>query len=76
MSLRKLPEIKADANLPGALSHTIPVNSITEGAGFLGDLGRLATGRRGTHGRCSRLCCAEPNYHRRLASAPSLCKTG
>ena len=34
------------ANLPGALSHTIPVNSITEGAGFLGDLGRLATGRR------------------------------
>ncbi|HMY88898.1 MAG TPA: hypothetical protein PLR40_16195, partial [Microthrixaceae bacterium] len=34
------------ANLPGALSHTIPVNSITEGAGPLGDLARLATGRR------------------------------
>ncbi|UDY37275.1 S8 family serine peptidase [Dermatobacter hominis] len=34
------------ANLPAALSHTIPVNSVTEGSGFLGDLGATLTGRR------------------------------
>ncbi|MFZ4517801.1 MAG: FG-GAP-like repeat-containing protein [Microthrixaceae bacterium] len=33
-------------NLPAALEHTIPVNSVTEGAGFLGDLGSRAIGRR------------------------------
>ncbi len=33
-------------NLPGALSHTIPVNSVTEGSGFLGDVVTVLTGRR------------------------------
>ena len=36
------------ANLPSAMNHTIPVNSVTEAYEFLGDLGVLATGRRDT----------------------------
>lgn len=36
------------ANLPGALNHTIPVNSVTEAMSFLGDIGSLATGKRDT----------------------------
>ncbi|MBS1838597.1 MAG: hypothetical protein JST64_12975, partial [Actinobacteria bacterium] len=35
-------------NLPGALSHTIPVNSITEQGRFLGDTARQLLGRRDT----------------------------
>ena len=33
-------------NLPAALDHTIPVNSVTEGNGPLGDIGTKVTGRR------------------------------
>lgn len=36
------------ANLPAALNHTIPVNSVTEAMDFLGDIGPMATGRRDT----------------------------
>ncbi len=36
------------ANLPVALNHTIPVNSVTEAMSFLGDIGPLATGKRDT----------------------------
>lgn len=36
------------ANLPAALNHTIPVNSVTESMALLGDLGRLSTGTRDT----------------------------
>lgn len=36
------------ANLPAALNHTIPVNSVTESMSLLGDLGRLVTGSRDT----------------------------
>jgi glutamate-1-semialdehyde aminotransferase len=36
------------ANLPAALNHTIPVNSVTEALEFLGDVGRTVTGRRDT----------------------------
>jgi hypothetical protein len=34
------------ANLPAAMNHTIPVNSVTEAYDFLGDLGPAVTGRR------------------------------
>ena len=34
------------ANLPAALNHTIPVNSVTEALDFLGDLGPRLVGRR------------------------------
>ena len=36
------------ANLPAALNHTIPVNSVTESMDFLGDLGTIAAGSRDT----------------------------
>ncbi len=36
------------ANLPAAMNHTIPVNSVIEAYDFLGDLGPLATGKRDT----------------------------
>ncbi len=36
------------ANLPAAMNHTIPVNSVIEAYDFLGDLGPLATAKRDT----------------------------
>ena len=36
------------ANLPAAMNHTIPVNSITESMSFLGSIGSLVVGRRDT----------------------------
>jgi hypothetical protein len=36
------------ANLPAALNHTIPVNSVTEALDFLGGVGTTVTGRRDT----------------------------
>ena len=36
------------ANLPAAMNHTIPVNSVTDALDFLGDLGSAVNGRRDT----------------------------
>ena len=36
------------ANLPAAMNHTIPVNSVTDALDFLGDVGTTVTGRRDT----------------------------
>ena len=36
------------ANLPAAMNHTIPVNSVTDALDFLGDLGPTVAGRRDT----------------------------
>ena len=36
------------ANLPAAMNHTIPVNSVTDALDFLGDIGTTVTGRRDT----------------------------